>query len=77
MFTLLKAMKNLREGIFIKANRRLLAPSRSERQNRIMRKQTIEFENSMKSQGIGYGYDFNNPHKNRYRRTFFGKVKQW
>ena len=70
MFTLLKAMKNLREGIFIKVNRRLLAPSRSERQNRIMRKQTIEFENSMKSQGIGYGYDFRNVKKHKPKRYY-------
>ena len=72
MFTLLKAMNNLREGIFIKANRRLLAPSRSERQNRIMRKQTIEFENSMKSQGIGYGYDFRNVKKHKPKRYYHG-----
>ena len=55
----------------------LFVESRKDRQRRINRKQRDEWLKSYDAMGIGYGYNFNNPHKNRYRRTFFGKVKQW
>ena len=50
----------------------LFVESRKDRQRRINRKQRDEWHKSYDAMGIGYSYNFNNPHKNRYRRTFFG-----
>lgn len=49
-----------------------LNETRAARQKRIRSKRIAEWQSSYYAMGIGYSYNFNNPHKNRYRRTFFG-----
>lgn len=75
MFPLLRACENLRKGLFLKKKRHLkhvIGETRDERQARIRKESWHEFNTSIKSQGVGYGYDFRTVKKHRPKRCFYG-----
>lgn len=72
MFDLLQRLKNVRDGVFIKKKIHVLDESRSERQIRMRKEQYRQWHNSIKAQGVGYGYDYRSMKRHKPKKAFFG-----
>lgn len=80
MFPLLMACQNLRKGLFLKKKRHLkhvLGETRDERQARIRKENRHELITSIKSQGVGYNYDFRIVKKHKPKRVFGPGFYNW
>lgn len=81
MLSLLIALRNVSLGLcveFIEQPHKVKIAkvskfkTRTERQTEVNKRRRIEFENSIRSQGIGYGYDFRTVKKHKPKRCFYG-----